>query len=89
MQHWLDKLIDLAALRGDESVLKDALIDLAQQAGFSGYAYLYIRPGHTIASPVEGGASVLRPGSGFRDPLWSHGSHPSGQRIDFHVHARF
>ncbi|AMD56839.1 transcriptional regulator TraR [Agrobacterium tumefaciens] len=50
MQHWLDKLIDLAALRGDENVLKDALAQLAQQAGFSGYAYLYIRPGHTIAS---------------------------------------
>ncbi len=50
MQHWLDKLIDLAAFRGDENVLKDALAHLAQQAGFSGYAYLYIRPGHTIAS---------------------------------------
>jgi len=50
MQHWLDRLIDLAALRGDENVLKDALAHLAQQAGFSGYAYLYIRPGNTIAS---------------------------------------
>jgi LuxR family transcriptional activator of conjugal transfer of Ti plasmids len=50
MQHWLDKLIDLAALRGDEDVLTDALTDLAQQAGFSGYAYLFIRPGHTTAS---------------------------------------
>lgn len=50
MQHWLDKLIDLAALRGDENILKDALGHLAQQAGFSAYAYLYIRPGHTIAS---------------------------------------
>ncbi|AYM60987.1 autoinducer-binding transcriptional regulator TraR [Agrobacterium fabrum] len=50
MQHWLDKLTDLAALRGDENVLKDALTHLAQQAGFSAYAYLYIRPGHTIAS---------------------------------------
>lgn len=50
MQHWLDQLTDLAALRGDENVLKDALIHLARQAGFSGYAYLYIRPGHMIAS---------------------------------------
>ncbi|PVE50629.1 transcriptional regulator TraR [Rhizobium rhizogenes] len=50
MQHWLDKLIDLAALRGDEDVLTDALTDLAQRAGFSGYAYMFIRPGHTIAS---------------------------------------
>lgn len=50
MQRWLDKLIDLAALRGDGDVLKDALTLLANEAGFSGYAYLYIRPGHTIAS---------------------------------------
>jgi LuxR family transcriptional regulator, activator of conjugal transfer of Ti plasmids len=50
MQHWLDKLIDLAALRGDENVLKDALTHLAHQAGFSCYAYLYIRPSQTIAS---------------------------------------
>ncbi|UXT61309.1 transcriptional regulator TraR (plasmid) [Agrobacterium fabrum] len=50
MQHWLDKLTDLAALRGDEHVLKDALAHLAHQAGFGGYAYLYIRPGHTVAA---------------------------------------
>ncbi|WP_421612197.1 autoinducer-binding transcriptional regulator TraR [Agrobacterium tumefaciens] len=50
MQHWLNKLIDLAALRGDEFVLKDALTHLAQQAGFSAYAFLYIRPGQIIAS---------------------------------------
>ncbi len=50
MQHWLDKLTDLAALRGDETILKDALSQLAEQAGFGGYAYLYIRPGHTVAA---------------------------------------
>lgn len=50
MQHWLDKLTDLAALQGDETVLKEALAHLAEQAGFSGYAYLHIRPGHTIAA---------------------------------------
>ncbi len=50
MQHWLDKLTDLAALRGDATILKHALSQLAEQAGFRGYAYLYIRPGHTIAS---------------------------------------
>jgi LuxR family transcriptional regulator, activator of conjugal transfer of Ti plasmids len=50
MQHWLDKLIDLASLRGDESILKDALTHLAQQTGFPAYAYLYIRPAHTMAS---------------------------------------
>ncbi len=50
MQHWLDKLTDLAALRGDETVLKDALSLFAEQAGFRGYAYLYIRPGHTVVA---------------------------------------
>lgn len=50
MQHWLDKLTDLAVLRGDENILKDALSNLAEQAGFDGYAYLYIRPGHTVAA---------------------------------------
>ncbi len=50
MQHWLDKLIDLSSLPGDEGFFQNALTDLAQQAGFSAYAYLYIRPGHTIAS---------------------------------------
>lgn len=50
MQHWLDKLTDLAALRGDENTLKEALGNLAEQAGFGGYAYLYIRPGHTVAA---------------------------------------
>ncbi len=50
MLHWLDKLINLAALPGDEIILKDALNDLARQAGFKGYAYLYLRPSHTIAA---------------------------------------
>lgn len=50
MQHWLDKLTDLTAFKGDATVLKEALAHLAEQAGFSGYAYLHIRPGHTIAA---------------------------------------
>lgn len=49
MQVWLDKLIDLASLRGDENVLNKALTDLTGQAGFSRYAYLHIQPGHTTA----------------------------------------
>jgi len=49
MQHWLDKLTDLTALQGDESILKDALADLAEETGFSGYAYLSIQPGHALA----------------------------------------
>ena len=49
MQNWLDQLTDLAALRGDEKVLKDALARFVQRAGFSGYAYLYFRPGHLTA----------------------------------------
>lgn len=50
MQDWFDKLTDLSALQGDESILKQAIADFADQAGFGGYAYLYIRPGHTIAA---------------------------------------
>ncbi|MBM7321978.1 transcriptional regulator TraR [Agrobacterium sp. S2] len=50
MQHWLDKVLDVSALRGDESIFKDALTNLAHQAGFSAYAYLYISPGNAIAS---------------------------------------
>lgn len=49
-QHWLDKLTDLTMLQGDEAILKEALQHLAEQAGFGGYAYLYLRPGHTIAA---------------------------------------
>lgn len=49
MQHWLDKLTDLAAIPGDESILKYALAALTEQVGFSGYAYLNIQPGRSIA----------------------------------------
>lgn len=50
MQHWLDKLTDLTALKGDESILKQALGNLTKEAGFEGYAYLHIQPGHAIAA---------------------------------------
>lgn len=50
MQHWLDKLTDITALRGDEDGLDKALTHLASQAGFSGYAYMYLRPGHMTTS---------------------------------------
>ncbi|RWX81452.1 transcriptional regulator TraR [Neorhizobium lilium] len=49
MQHWLDKLTDITALHGDESIIKQALGHLADAAGFGGYAYLHIQPGHTLA----------------------------------------
>ena len=49
MQHWLDKLTDITALQGDESIIKQALGHLADEAGFGGYAYLHIQPGHTLA----------------------------------------
>ncbi|UHS59843.1 autoinducer-binding transcriptional regulator TraR [Agrobacterium vaccinii] len=49
MQHWLDKLTDLAAIQGDEHILKDGLSDLTGHFGFSGYAYLHIQHKHTIA----------------------------------------
>ncbi|BCH62537.1 transcriptional activator protein TraR (plasmid) [Agrobacterium vitis] len=49
MQHWLDRLTDLSAIQGDESTFRQALGHLAGQAGFGGYAYLHIQPGHTLA----------------------------------------
>lgn len=49
MQHWLNKLTDLAAIPGDESILKNALATLTEQLGFAGYAYLNIQPGRSIA----------------------------------------
>ena len=49
MQHWLDKLTDLAAIPGDEGILKNALATLTEQLGFAGYAYLNIQPGRSIA----------------------------------------
>ncbi|NKK04252.1 transcriptional regulator TraR [Rhizobium leguminosarum bv. viciae] len=49
MQHWLDKLTDITALQGDESILKQALGNLTNEAGFGGYAYLHIQPGHALA----------------------------------------
>ena len=49
MQHWLDKLTDLAAISGDEGTLKLALAAFTEQIGFAGYAYLNIQPGRSVA----------------------------------------
>lgn len=49
MQHFLNRLTDLTALKGDETTIKQALENLADQAGFDGYAYLHIQPGHMLA----------------------------------------
>ncbi|WP_064697424.1 autoinducer-binding transcriptional regulator TraR [Rhizobium aegyptiacum] len=49
MQHWLNKLTDLAATPGDENILKLALATFTEQIGFAGYAYLNIQPGRSIA----------------------------------------
>ncbi|NSY99636.1 transcriptional regulator TraR [Agrobacterium tumefaciens] len=49
MQHWLDKLTDLAAIPGDEGILKLALATFTEQIGFGGYAYLNIQPGRSVA----------------------------------------
>ncbi|MDR6101829.1 LuxR family transcriptional activator of conjugal transfer of Ti plasmids [Agrobacterium larrymoorei] len=49
MQHWLDRLVDITAIHGDETTFKNALADLAQQAGFNAFAYLHVQPGHTVA----------------------------------------
>ncbi|CAH0343306.1 transcriptional regulator TraR [Rhizobium sp. CECT 9324] len=49
MQQLLDKLTDLTALQGDENTIKQALGQLAGEAGFGGYAYLFIQPGQILA----------------------------------------
>lgn len=49
MQHWLDKLTDLAAIPGDEHMLKQALETVTETTGFGGYAYLNIQPSHSSA----------------------------------------
>lgn len=49
MRHWLDKLTDLAAIPGGESDLKDGLATFTEQIGFTGYAYLNIQPGRSLA----------------------------------------
>ncbi|WP_234189185.1 transcriptional regulator TraR [Shinella sp. NM-101] len=49
MRQWLDKLTDLAAIPGDESVLKNALASFTEHIGFAGYAYLNIQPGRSLA----------------------------------------
>ena len=49
MHDWTDKLIDIAAIRGDEGTLKEALETFTQQIGFDGYAYLNIQPSNFIA----------------------------------------
>ncbi|APO69800.1 transcriptional activator TraR 2 (plasmid) [Rhizobium gallicum] len=49
MQHWLDKLTDLAAIPGDENMVKQALNAVTELTGFEGYAYLNIQPNHSSA----------------------------------------
>ncbi|NSZ19968.1 autoinducer-binding transcriptional regulator TraR [Agrobacterium vitis] len=49
MQHWLDKLTDLATIEGDECILKTGLACVADHFGFTGYAYLHIQHRHIIA----------------------------------------
>ncbi|WP_457578250.1 autoinducer-binding transcriptional regulator TraR [Ensifer adhaerens] len=49
MQHWLDKLTDLAAIPGDEHAVKEALHTVAEATGFGGYAYLNIQPSNASA----------------------------------------
>ncbi len=46
---WLNKLTDLVAIRGDETLLKSALEEVTQQGGFTGYAYLHLKPGRAFA----------------------------------------
>lgn len=49
MQYWLDKLIDLAAIPGDEQLIKQALETIVEKSNFNGYAYLNIQPSYSSA----------------------------------------
>ncbi|WP_027676686.1 autoinducer-binding transcriptional regulator TraR [Agrobacterium larrymoorei] len=49
MQTWLDKLTDLAAIEGDECILKTGLAEISDHFGFTGYAYLHIQNRHITA----------------------------------------
>ncbi|MFK4259475.1 autoinducer-binding transcriptional regulator TraR [Agrobacterium tumefaciens] len=49
MLYWLNKLTDLVAIRGDETLLKNALQEITQQSGFTGYSYLHLHSGHAYA----------------------------------------
>ncbi|WP_026622789.1 LuxR family transcriptional regulator, activator of conjugal transfer of Ti plasmids (plasmid) [Ensifer sp. WSM1721] len=46
MRHWLDKLVDLAAIPGDERIVKLGLAEFTEEMGFAGYAYVNILPSH-------------------------------------------
>ncbi|MBB6488906.1 transcriptional regulator TraR [Rhizobium lusitanum] len=49
MQHWLDQLTDLAAVPGDEHLVKQGLEAVIAKTGFNGYAYLNVQPSQTTA----------------------------------------
>lgn len=46
MRHWLDKLTDLAAIPGDERIVKHGLARFTEEMGFAGYAYVNILSSH-------------------------------------------
>lgn len=48
MQHWLDRLTDLAAIPGANDIVKHGLAEMTEQLGFVGYAYVNIQPGHSV-----------------------------------------
>lgn len=56
MRHLLDKMTDLAAIPGNEESLKAGLADITEDAGYTAYAYVYIRTGYTmVISNYNGG----------------------------------
>ncbi|KAA3448210.1 transcriptional regulator TraR [Mesorhizobium sp. SARCC-RB16n] len=46
MRQWLDRLTDLAALPGDERIIKHGLANFTEEMGFAGYAYINILSSH-------------------------------------------
>ncbi|MQW86363.1 autoinducer-binding transcriptional regulator TraR [Sinorhizobium saheli] len=46
MRQWLDRLTDLAAIPGDERIVKHGLANFTEEMGFVGYAYVNILSSH-------------------------------------------
>jgi LuxR family transcriptional activator of conjugal transfer of Ti plasmids len=49
MTRWLERLLDITAIARDQKTLKAALSDLADRFGYSGYAFVNLRPGQSYA----------------------------------------
>ncbi len=49
MADWVEKLLDITAIGGDQTMLKNALANIGASFDFVGYAFFNLRPGQTYA----------------------------------------